>query len=306
MQVLLHTSDQPIFRLCVRSAQCMVEIRLSDVPIFCDVSGNSLSLELPVNEWLFQGANDLKVLLSPLEEGVAFGRDAGIEIALQYKFARDAARNCVDIGTLTWKPEPELPHAQHGGDAPEVDDVALLNETDEDAPLLALPGQAEELTWRISPPQKLRNKSVRLGSTLLLPPPWPVCPWSRGQTLPGDSRTHFAIQGAVRAYHQRLQHGGHEDFLKLRRAALESCYYLQPADVDEALGFPSLLRMKEWRLLPLPEKGLKLEVAGRGRLVRLLDEATAESPIVLVNETDGVAAVLDAWWMFNGEWLLIR
>lgn len=308
MQVLLHPSDQPVFSLAVRAAQCMVEIRLRDVPVFCDVTGSALSLHLPVNEWLFQGANDIQVLVSPLEDGAGFGSQASLEVVLQHKFARDVQRNLVVIGTLNWKPDPPLPPGHEGhADLQEDSAAQEAEEDDDDAPLLALPGQAEELTWRIGSPQKLRNKSVRIPSTLMLPPPWPVCPWARSQMLPDDQRTHFALHGLLRAFHERMQQGGQEDFIKLRRAALESAYYLQSAaEADDALGFTRLLGQKDWILQPLPVKGLKLELASQGRLARLLDEATAESPLVLVNEQEGLAAVVDAWWMFNGEWILVR
>lgn len=307
MQVFLHPSDQPVFRLAVRSSQCMVELRVNDVPVFCEVTGTALSLDLPLNEWLFQGMNVIQVLLSPLEEGSAFGSEAAIEATLQHKFARDSVRNVSDIGVLQWKTEPELPHGHLGFEEPAgPDSDPLLEDADEDAPLLALPGQAEELNWRIGSPKKLRNKSVRISSILLLPPPWPACPWARSQSLPDDPRTLFAVQGLVRAYHQRLQFGGYEDLVNLRRQALEAAYYIHGEDADEALGFPALLKRSEWVLQPLPEQGLRLELAGQGRLARLLDESTAESPLVLVNESEGVAAVLDAWWMFNGEWLLVR
>ncbi len=299
MQVLLHPSDQPVFRLAIHTAGCRLELRINDVPVFRDSSGVSLTVDLPVNEWLFQGSNDIQVLMSPLETGAAFAEHAQVEITLRHKFARDAVRNMIDIGKLRWRPEPEQAHAHH-------QEEATLQPDDEDATLLALPGQAEELTWRHGQPQTMTDKSVRICTSLLLPPPWPACPWQRSQPLQEDARTLFAVQGLVRAFHQRLQHGGYEDFLKLRRSALEIAYYLQPAEADEALGFPVLLRLREWSLQQLPEKGLKVEVAGAGRLVRLLNEQSCESPLLLVNETAGVAALLDAWWMFNGEWQMIR
>lgn len=307
MQVLLHPSDQPVFRLSLRAAQCVLEVRLNDVPVFGDVTGAALSLDIPINEWLFQGPNEIQVLLSPLEEGGAYGDQAQIEVILQHKFSRDAVRNATEVGVLRWQRERgPVPGPMITEDSVPQEKTGAQDLHDEDAPLLALPGQAEELTWRVGEPQKLKNKSIRISTSLMLPPPWPGCPWKRGQLLPADSRTLFAVQGLLRAYHQRLQHGGHDDFLKLRRAALEAAYYLPPAEVDDALGFPPLLQRKDWRLEPLPEKGLKLELAGGGRLARLLDEGTGEGPLILVNEAAGVSAALDAWWMFDGEWKLIR
>lgn len=307
MQVLLHPSDQPVFMLNLTCSGCVVEVRIGDVPVFGDVSGTSLRLHLPVNEWLFQGSNEIQLLISPAEEGSAFGENAGLELVLLHKLARDAVKNTVEIGRLAWEP-PKLPeHPQAESAAGEDLDALPDLEDDDDAPLLALPGQPEELGWRTGAPRTLKNKSVRITTRLVLPPPWPVCPWARHQMLPEDQRTHFALQGLLRACHQRLQQGVHEEFFKRRRAALESAYYLSTArEAEEALGFPALLHDPAWKLQPLPEKGLKLELAAGGRLARLLDETTAESPLVLVNEEQGVCAVVDAWWSFGAEWVLLR
>lgn len=306
MEVLLHPSDQPVFRLSLRSSQCILEVRVNDVPVFGDVSGSALSLDLPVNEWLFQGGNEIRVLISPLEDGAPFGEQARLELVLIHKFARDAARNATEIGVLRWQPKREPVHTHGPGHDAGHAEATTLDEHDEDAPLLALPGQPEELAWRIGEPEILANKSVRIATRLLLPPPWTACPWTRSQPLAGDASILAAVQGLLRVFHQRLKGGGYDDFLKWRRAAIEGAYYLNSTDSDAALGFPSLLRHKDWRLEALPEKGVRTEVAGYGRLVRILNEATGESPLVLVNQEAGVSVVVDAWWMFDGEWKLIR
>lgn len=306
MQVLLHPSDQPVFILSLTSSGCLVEVRIGDVPVFGEASGTSLRLHLPVNEWLFQGSNEIQLLLSPPEEGGAFAEKAAVELVLLHKLARDAVKNTVEIGRLTWEKAKQASQ-DHAPSLGEDSDSLPDLEEDDDAPLLALPGQQEELGWRMGEPRSLKNGSVRITTRLMLPPPWPVCPWARHQILPDDQRTHFAVQGLLRACHQRLQQGVYEDFFKRRRAALEAAYYLGSArEAEEVLGFPSLLHDPRWKLQSLPEKGLKLEVAARGRLARLLDENTAESPLLFVNEESGICAVVDAWWGFNGEWLLLR
>jgi hypothetical protein len=67
-----------------------------------------------------------------------------------------------------------------------------------------------------------------------------------------------------------------------------------------------LLNKPEWVLGSLPEKGLVLESAGNGRLVRLVDPVSGDSPLVLLNRSNGISATMEAWWMFEKEWVLIR
>lgn len=305
MRLLLHPSDQPIFRLAVRIAQARLEVRVNDVPVLRHLEGQSLFFELPVNQWLFQGRNDIDFHLSQVEPGAGFGKHAFFECALQFKIAKDAQRNQLEVGMIRWQPE------QGGGASPHYDDhhhAAPLppQDDEEDAPLLALPGQDEECQWRHLPVRKMNNGEVRLVTALSLPPPWPTCPWQRADYLSGDTGAQFSIERMTRTFHDGLRYGGWEELVKLRRAAIQSAYYLTEAEADEALGFSRLTRDAEWALLPLPEKGLELEIAGHGRLARLIEGRTRESPLMFLNEKESVSAEIGAWWMFGGQWTMIR
>jgi hypothetical protein len=306
MQLLLHPSDEPVFRLGIRAAQCALEVRINDVPVFQDTTGSALNLEMPLNEWLFQGSNFMQCMVSPLKPDAPFGPQAGLVLTLSHKFAREAAKNATEVGVRHWQPERGLVPGSPGHADVAQDDETEADELD-DSPLLAERGQPDEVTWRHSNSVTLPNKSVRMVSSLWLPPPWPVCPWGASQALTEDYRTLFALQGLARGLHLRLQQKQYEDMFKLRRSALETAYYLDSeAKVDEALGFPNLLKDPNWQLQPMAESGLSLQCAGGGRLVRLVDDKSGDSPILLLNETLGVSAVLDAWWMFDSEWKLIR
>jgi hypothetical protein len=306
MQVLLHPSDQPVFRLGVRVAQCRFELRVNDVPVFQDVSGEALNFELPVNEWLFQGHNTIQVVMKPVQEGSGFGSAATVEVLLLHKCSGDAARNTMEIGALRWKPEP-MAHSDHDHEhADEAEDEFVLPDDDDDgAPLLALPGKAEELSWRVQSPLALKNAAVRIHSSLNLPPPWQPCPWGRLNPLAANNGTLVAITHCVQTFWRGLRHGGFEPFLPHRRTALQASYYLREAAVEEALLFPQLLKAPGWELQPLNDKGLVLELAAGSRLARVVDEK-GDSPLWLLNEADGAAAFIDCWWMFQGEWRMVR
>ena len=94
--------------------------------------------------------------------------------------------------------------------------------------------------------------------------------------------------------------------MKRRTAAVQAAYHLGADEVDDALGFPPLLDKPGWSLQALPESGLALETAGQGRLVRLVDPTTGDSPVVLVNEAAELSAIIRCWWMFDKEWLIVR
>lgn len=305
MQLLLHPSDRPIFRLCGSAAQCHVEIRINDVPVLRDLSGQAHEFDLAINEWLFQGINHIDIRLSSGKKDTPFPARAAFAAKLRHKTARDTARNITDIGELTWRPDPAPlhDHAAHSHPNPSVSHADF--ETPE-VPLLALPGQAEDLPWVIRPPAEQPDQSIILSSALAMPPPWPVCPWSRGSALNSHDGTQRVLAGELRKLHHTLKFGGWEEIFRLRRAALQAAYYLGGDELDAALGFPQLLKQPDWHLQPLPTGPFTLELAGQGKLARLLDPATGETPLILLNESASLIAVIDAWWTCGTEWLLLR
>lgn len=305
MQLLLHPSDRPIFRLCGSAAQCHVEIRINDVPVLRDLSGQAHEFDLAINEWLFQGINHIDIRLDSGKKDTPFPMRAAFAAKLRYKTARDTARNVTDIGELAWHPNPAPLHDHAAHSHPHSPASHADPETPE-APLLALPGQAEDLSWVIRPPAEQPDQRILLSSSLAMPPPWPVCPWSRGSPLNSHDGTQRVIAGELRKLHHTLKFGGWEEIFRLRRSALQVAYYLGGDELDSALGFPPLLNQPAWLLQPMPSGSLTLELAGNGKLARLLDPTTGETPIILFNESASLTATIDAWWMFGNEWLLLR
>lgn len=303
MQVLLHPVDQPVFRIRGQAAQCRLELRINDVPVHRDTSGAAHDFDLAVNEWFFQGENRIDVLLSPQEKEAPMPPGSSFELRLLHRISREVVRGTVELGEFAWKPEP--PAAGHSHAAHEAStEPEWQDEHDDSVPLLALPGQPEEVRWRVAPPA-VSPEGVKIAATVTLPPPWPVCPWARLAPL-GTQGVGHAVSNLLRSLHHTLRLGGWREMMKRRTAGIQAAYYLGGDEVDEALGFPPLLNQPGWNLRPLPETRPVLETGGNGRLVHLIDPATGGSPLLLVNETARISATIDAWWMFDKEWVIIR
>lgn len=313
MQVLLHPSDQPVFRLQGFAAQCSVELRINDVPVHRDIGGMAHDFDLPVNEWLFQGGNQIQAIIGPVEPDAPIAQSARFEWRLLHRVCGEAIRNTAELGRFAWKPDtPPLEgraHHGHGEDtSPDIQEHEQEHEQehDESAPLLALPGQIETIEWTMKQPVVLSDGRVRITSAVALPPPWPVCPWAGVAPLGAQAGIGHAVSNLLRSLHHTLRHGGWREIMARKISAIQTAYYLAGNDLDEALGFSLLLNKPEWSLSALPEKNLILERAGSGRLVRLVDGNSGESPLVLLNRSNGVSATIEAWWMFEKEWVLIR
>jgi hypothetical protein len=308
MQVLLHPIDQPVFRIRGNATQCRVELRINDVPVHRETSGQAHDFDLAINEWFFQGENRIDVHLSPLEKDAPMSQGAFFELRLLHRISREVVRGTVELGEFVWRPEPPLTaghsHSAHQAEAASASHE-WQDEHDDSAPLLALPCQPEEVRWRVVPPV-VSSEGVKIAVTVTLPPPWPVCPWARLASLGTQAGVGHAVSNLLRSLHHTLRLGGWREMMKRRTASIQAAYYLGGDEVDEALGFPSLLNNPSWSLAPLPESRLILEDGGNGRLVHLLDPTTGSSPLMLVNQTSRVSAILDAWWMFDKEWVIIR
>ncbi len=279
------------------------------MPVHCDASGIAHQFDLALNEWLFQGVNHIQVILGPVEPGAPFFKTARFEWKLLHRICHEVVRNTVELGLSSWRPDTHPPAGgqQHShGD----DDSSGANESkdedDEFAPLLALPGQTEEVEWKVQPPSVLPDKRVKISSVFVLPPPWPVCPWAGVAPLGTQPGIGHAVTGLLRSLHHSLRHGGWRELMRRKASAIQTAYYLGGDEVDEALGFPLLLNKPDWTLAPLKEKSLTLDGAGNGRLVRLVDLPTGNPPLILINESNKICAMIEAWWMFDKEWVLVR
>ncbi|HEX2747539.1 MAG TPA: hypothetical protein VHM91_06050, partial [Verrucomicrobiales bacterium] len=63
-KLLLHPSDQPVFRLLVDVRGCVCEVRINDVPVWANAGGIASRATLSVNEWLFAGENEISLHLT--------------------------------------------------------------------------------------------------------------------------------------------------------------------------------------------------------------------------------------------------
>lgn len=311
MLLLLHPSDQPVFRLRGSAAQCRLELRLNDVPLHQEEAGRAHHFDFAVNEWLFQGGNRIEVRLSPPGVAAEFPAGAFLEMAVLHKPAHEGQHSVREVGKMSWRPEPSA--KTPGTHSPQMPDTETLLGAAQPAPpvddepsLLALPGQAEELSWAVEPAVHLPEGMVSISSQLPLPPPWSACPWQRGPVLMAHDDNRQTVHVCLRTLHAALRADAWRPLLEVRRAAIQAAYHLPEHEVDEALGFPPLLRQPGWQLEPLPAEMPQLEIAGKGRLARMIDPATGMSPLVFKNQAQGILAEVQAWWMFSGKWLLVR
>jgi hypothetical protein len=294
--LLLHPSDRPLFSVALRAAGCAVELWVNDVPIFRDSEGASLNFTMPINEWLFRGAGEIQLRCRDLADGVG-----KVTCTLEYRRLRQPWKHSVPIETLRSEDHGFHPTREHAHSAAWETDAI---ENAQPAPF----GEPMEFRVRKQLPQ-WNDASLILAIKFHLPAPWLSSPWADAAALTEQPNLTYSVRQLTQEFWGILSRGDKASLLRLlaiRAEALESAYHLNTSEVEEALFIPKLLQTPEWRVAAFPQEELQLEVAGLGKLARVVDPNTGESPLRLINEASSLEATIDAWWAFGNKWLLMR
>ena len=332
-KLLLHPSDQPVFRLLVDVRACVAEVRIHDVPVWSNRDGLACRATLAINEWLFSGENDITLHLSappgvdvePNSQSV-LPAAAAVSATLLYKKNRAPWLAMQEVHAWSYRHEEDFQSfhsdlmAQQFAIQPEP---AAAKETSTDgtaepapapgsadAPFIVQPGQPAGLTPE---PVKLDwlpgGTRLRGGFAIKLPAVWPLCPWSRAldlSTMPGLDYTVGRLTRNIADSLQRRDWATLRRLFADRRAALQAAYYLNDAAADESLAFPSLLQDQTAKVTtPDPQK-IKAALCGGGKLIRAAGESGAPA-VTLVCPGLSCQAEIETLWMNNGqEWRLAR
>ncbi len=321
-KLLLHPSDQPVFRLLVDVRACVCEVRLNDVPVWSNRDGLAARATLAVNEWLFSGDNEITLHLTTPpgvdgEPGTAAVLPAATTVSATLLYKKNRA---------PWLAMQEV-HAWsygHGNDfqtfqqdqaaqqfviQPEPAEESETPATPE-PPALLHPGQTSTLTPE---PVKLDwlpgGTGLRGGFNLTLPPVWPLCPWARALDLSAMPGLDYTVSRLTRGISDSLQRRDWAALRRLfadRRAALQAAYYLNDAAADESLTFPALLQDQTAKVVAPDGPQIRAQLCAGGKLIRAVNEAGAPA-IAILSPARGVAAEMETLWMNNGqEWRLAR
>ncbi|HEV7403995.1 MAG TPA: hypothetical protein VGO11_13740 [Chthoniobacteraceae bacterium] len=294
-RLLLHPGDQPLFSVAVHGRGAPVALRVNDVPVFQEAGAASFHVTLPINEWLFQGVNELR-----LETAAGPGAAPGAEARLSYRQLRQPLKNAVPLDTLQCEPTGEPAGGESRGAA---------FTTEAGPPPIVQPGEPAEFEVRRLPARGGPGGPRSVAASFTLPRPWPVCPWAEGALLTEQINLKYSLRQFLQELWGCLARRDLAAIMKVaavRASSLETAYHLNAHEVEEALLFPRLLQSPDWQMAPFRDEEWRLETAGHGRLARLVEEASGESPLRLVNQNEKLEAVVDAWWAFTYRWLLMR
>ena len=335
-KLLLHPSDQPVFRLLVDVRGCACEVRLNDVPVWSNTGGLAARAVLSVNEWLFSGENDLTLHLTAppgaeVEPGTPaiLPEAAAVSATLLYKrsrapwlamqelfpFSYRHRDDFKDVGIFNTEPppRPDEPAAAEAEETPAEPTPSAAPAAPAPAlPNIIHPGEMASLPIAPIPCDWMEGGAgIRLGLTITLPTAWPLCPWARALDLTAMPGLDYTVGRLVRSVSDSLQRRDWPGLRRLfadRRAALQAAYYLNEAATEEALVFPALLKAPETQVVPVDNtQSVRAQICGAGRLIRAVMGENNAPAIILQCPTLGCEAGLETLWLNTGqEWRLAR
>jgi len=321
-KLLLHPSDQPVFRLLVDVRACVCEVRLHDVPVWSNRDGIAARATLAVNEWIFSGDNEITLHLTTPpgvdgEPGTAavLPAAATVSATLLYKKNRAPWLAMQEVHAWGYRHREDFQTFQQDQAAQQfVIQPEPVEEPEAPAapepPALLHPGQTSALTPE---PIKLDwlpgGTGLRGGFKFTLPPVWPQCPWARALDLSAMPGLDYTVSRLTRSITDSLQRRDWAVLRRLfadRRAALQAAYYLNDPAADESLTFPALLQDQTAKVFAPDAPQIRAQLCAGGKLIRTVDEAGAPA-ITILSPAHGVAAEMETLWMNNGqEWRLAR
>ncbi|HEY3897611.1 MAG TPA: hypothetical protein VGM54_03305 [Chthoniobacter sp.] len=293
----LHPADQPLFSLALQTSACAVELWVNDVPIYREQTGSATDCTLPINEWLFQGPNEIRCRAKALTPEGARAR-----VELQFRRLRQPLKQAIPLAVLDWSP-PAGTETIGEAEGP------MRPEAEPQIPPAVAPGSWTEFSWIRHPRRRSPGGYVELSGQFTLPAPWPRCPWGEATVLRSQPNLPFSIWQLTEEFRGVLARRDVAMLARITsepRQALEAVYHLAAGEVEEVLLYPKLLQNPAWRVANLPEEGWSVEWGGQGRIVRVIDAARGESVLRLINESEGLEAIVDVWWALNNRWVVIR
>jgi hypothetical protein len=321
-KLLLHPSDQPVFRLLVDVRACVCEVRFHEVPVWSNRDGMAARAMLAVNEWLFSGDNAITLHLSapPGVDGepntaAVLPAAAAITATLLYKKNRAPWLAMQEVHAWSYRHGEDFQTFQQDQAAQQFaiqPEPAAEEKTPAapETPALLHPGQSSSLTPE---PVKLDwlpgGTGLRGGFSLTLPPVWPACPWARALDLSAMPGLDYTVSRLTRSVADSLQRRDWAALRRLfadRRASLQAAYYLNDAAADECLAFPALLQDQTAKVVSPDAQQIRAQLCSGGKLIRAVGETGAPA-VTIISPAQGCQAELETLWMNNGqEWRLAR
>jgi hypothetical protein len=268
---------KPLYKLRIKASGSPYDVRINDCPILSDDEGYPITTEIPINHWLVNGINKIKIILTRPDEGIGV-----CELKLNAsEYGNQSSQSNI---IMSYKCE-----------APSIADIPEeMHEKNDD-----------EVQEPIDP-------EVVLEEDIELDVPFPPWQWNSVEPIELDDKGRTELTHHVKKLWQALKDKNLDlvaEMMDLKARENAVAYYQTEKESIENLRthYENYFKNSELTLDELYESELEFRTFADGRLFLVLDSATKLSPILYFDKND-IATYLNIMIFRNseGEWQIIR
>ncbi len=298
------------FTVEFEAQQMGLNIRLNDIPVFNIDNAGFMTLEVPVNQYILNGDNEIKVIAHPLfddegEQTESYVSDTEVKVGLYVREDGESSENRKLIDQVLIKPEvayiedPSTPVAKFIGSVSDENHTPLV--ISKDAQILDYPD------YGIFKKQVVTTWGIKNIKTTF--PRWA---WQDGLDISDNKSTYESLLQAYEKLHQAFARHDLEAVKSIVRYNSRERAIAFHLDNEEA-GFENLSLEKyiNHPTIKLYEElaldGAKLEILANGMLARIMDGGDIQ-PILFVNHETELFYQPQFLWFLNKQnnWIQIR
>lgn len=306
-EIDISSYKKPYFTIEFSAIQLGFEIRLNDIPVINIDDSGFMTLEVPVNEYIINGVNEINVITFPPfndndEQADNYIDGAKIEAGLYIREDTENSENRKLLNKVSISPINA-----YTNNNPIASFLFPLNTDNKeilfkkDANILNYPGYGN-FNMQVSSSWKTRN----INSSL---PRWS---WQNGQTITDNKETYNDLLKHYQLLYNALKNKDIESVKKIsepRSKELSSAFYLNGPDAG--FEYSALGKDINSNDISLYEKlyldGTKLELLAHGKLARITTGDHTQPILYLNYDTEQLYQHQFKWYLNqDNKWILIR
>lgn len=296
-------NEKPFFALRIDTSGCRFSVCLNDVPILESEKGHSITVEIPVNQYLVSKTNQLSFSLKPAGDGAVFDPEARVEVALKVRRkgeSREVGANVTDM--VFSMADTNAPNALGVSGSSPPGRFASRQQFRASA-------DGDVVVADVVVTSAASTGEVKASRNVMIPLDFPAWVWLSSQPIMEIPESQAALLREYQKLWDLLKARRAEDAIKLCEAKtreLAAAFYLTPTEAREYLKIEEMLQDDDVELFKFNEEGIKMHVFGNNRLARLVSRK-GQSPIVFVEKDRSAGHYIELTYCKTDKgWVIIR
>ena len=307
---VINQYKKPWYTIYFKAAGVGIEIRLNDIPVINIENSGMMGLELPVNEYVINGVNELKVITFPIfddNDDQADNHLNGAKISVGLYVREDgepeAKRKLITEATIT---------PLNAYSSSDIKSTITINNDSIDA---------ENTTFDIVKDARIldyplygnfKKQVVTSWKSPVLKTGFPEWQWQKGQVIPDTKETYNSLLKEYAKMHKIFETKDLEELKKLStHRSHETAISMYLKSDEEGFEYAAIHKFMNHPVAELFDEvrteNSRLVIFANGRMATIQTGGGAE-PVIYVDYEDEIIHQLKNKWYRNknGEWVLIR